>query len=638
MPTIVEVEGVGEIEFPDGMSNDEIKSALDANFGPKQAPRTPTQELGRQAGLASRYLAEGVSTIPAMVGDAANEAINMVTRPINSLFGTNIPRLRPVSSEISGLLTQAGLPMPETSGERVVGDVSRGIAAAGGQAGVSARTALNPFASRVFEKLAAAPVSQLEAAAGAAGASGIAREAGAGPVGQTLAAVAGGVTVPAVHQGLAAAGRAVSGPRATPETRAVKAISKDAKTANLSPDDLMAEMNKLGPGATLSDLSDTLQRRARAVYTSRGEGAELARNYLEGRGADATRRTVADLKKITGKDTNYFDTVKSVLESRKAESAPLYAAADKASVPAGEVKALHGALIEKAKEAEGTQLAGALKRMASMLKSGDGFKTNVRQLHIVKTQIRDLVSRAYRSGSSNMGKDIDEQLRVLSNSKGTGILEKASPEYAQANKIFSDETAVLKALDSGRKVLSGDADEIAETIKNLSLAEKDAYLQGAVKAIRDKVLSGGKFNNDLIAERLRNVFDSDDAFKQFMSAVDREKTFAGTKNFVLGGSQTTNKAADLLDMADEAGTAVSNVMSGRFGMAAVQGIRKVLSGNKNIPERLRAPMARLLTTPEGSRRAVEMMKRAKVRDEEIRTILQDVRRSAAIGTAVGVTQ
>lgn len=41
MPTTVDVDGVGMVEFPDSMSQDEIHSALTKNFAPKQTPVSP---------------------------------------------------------------------------------------------------------------------------------------------------------------------------------------------------------------------------------------------------------------------------------------------------------------------------------------------------------------------------------------------------------------------------------------------------------------------------------------------------------------------------------------------------------------------------------------------------------------------
>lgn len=629
MPTIVEVQGVGEIEFPDGMSQDQIKAALDANFGPKKPQRNIGEEAARQLGLTARYLAEGAAAIPAVVGDAANAAVNLGIRGVNRFSGANIPELGSVTEAVSGGLTRLGFQQPETATERVVGDIGRAMSSAGGFMGAAGKLArAAPQAVQgMLRMLTAAPATQLQAAAGAGAGGGLAREAGLGPVGQLVSSFAGGVAAPAA----AGAFRTPQPPKI--ETKAAKLITKAAKESGLGPDDLMNELDRLGPDATLSDLSDTLQRTARAVYSTKGAGAEAIKTGLEGRAVETSRRTVADLKRITGKDTNFFDTVQSILKARKEQTAPLYAQADKDVVPVSEVKGLYKQVMDKATEAEGTQLGGVLKRMGNMLKSGDNFKTNVRQLHIVKGQIRDIVSRSYRSGSGNMAKDVDDMLKQLSNSKGTGILERHSTAYREANKIFSDESSVLKALESGKKVLSADADEVVDQLGKLSAAEKDAYMQGAVKSIRDKLLSGGKFNNELIRERMRNVFDSEESFKKFLDVLDREKTFAATKNQVLGGSQTFNKAEDMAEIGKEI---AGNFVTGGTRNAGIGLMRRIFNRTGTIPKPLREPVARLLVTPDGSRRAIEMMKKQGVSNENIRQALIEIRQATATGTAAGI--
>ena len=490
----------------------------------------------------------------------------------------------------------------ESTALQIGGGVATGIAAA--PTAVGRYLAINPIRG-------GAAVGALTGAGQADTMEDVPRQAA---IGGTIGAVTGGITRallgrPSIHPkgetpGLVGMlGNKLRGV-GRPEQAAAQTIAKDLRSSDLTPDEATARLGQMGSESTLSDLSDNLQRTARNVYTQKGPGAEVAKQSLETRSIGGPERVVKDLKRITGKDTNFFETVKGVISNRKAESAPLYAEADQVNISPDQISSLHKQLLDKAKEAEGTRLSGALRKFSGMLKTGDEFKVNVKQLDIVKRQTRDMVSRAYRSGDSDTAKELDGMLKILSNSKGTGILEKASPAYREANKIFSDESAVIKALESGKKVLSSDSDEVMDNLAKLSLAEKDAYVQGAVKGIRDQILSGKKFSNDLVRERLKNAFPDEQGFKEFMSAVEREKTFAATKGSVLGGSQTANKLAD-------AGTAVEagyNVIMGNYRQAAMAAVRKVLGGQR-IPERLHEPLAKALMTPEGSRRALEILRK-----------------------------
>lgn len=589
-----------EVSGPDDATEAQAFNILQSQIGQQteqaQPQRSTTDELKRQAGLTARYLAEGATALPGIVGNAANEAVNIGTRGINSLLGTNIPRIAPVTETISQGLTDIGLPNPENRTERLVGDASRALSGTGAQIGLLAKSA-----SPIAKALTANPSVQAQTAIGAGLGSGYAREEGAGLIGQILAGLAGGTALPASIRGVQNTVRSIGQPT---DARAANTVAGGLRASNLTPDEATAKLGQLGPQATLSDLSDNLQRTARNVYTQKGPGSEVAKQALETRSIGGPQRVVEDLKKITGKDTNFYETVRGVISNRKAESAPLYAEADKVNVGPAPIQNLHKQLLEKAKEAEGTRLAGSLKKFAGMLKTGEDFKTNVKQLDIVKRQARDMVSRSYRSGDSDTAKELDGMLKLLSNSNGTGILEKSSSAYREANKIFSDESAVIKALESGKKVLTGDADEVADNLAKLSLAEKDAYIQGAVKGIRDKVLAGQKFSNDLIRERMRNAFPDEESFKTFLASVEREKTFAGTKNFVLGGSQTANKQADMGDALNNG----YNAVMGNWPSVALNAAKRFLTSNK-IPDKLHEPLAKMLTTPEGSKRAIAILQK-----------------------------
>lgn len=154
--------------------------------------RSGLDELVRQFGLTTRYGMEGL-------GD---NVLGFLSSPIRGAM--NLAGAGASPTPFAGLADRIGLPKPENATERVVGDVSRGMAGATGMAG-AARTAaqgVTGAARGVMEGLASRPGMQMTSGASAGAAGGSAREEGASPVGQFLAAVAGGVAPAA---GLAAA-------------------------------------------------------------------------------------------------------------------------------------------------------------------------------------------------------------------------------------------------------------------------------------------------------------------------------------------------------------------------------------------------------------------------------------------------
>ena len=263
MPTIYEVQApdgsILEIEGPDNATDEQIAAFAAQQFGDQQAavkgeisvtlrpditnpeerlaaglpplpvPVEPETTIEGLAGAGVRGLAPvaagtaigaalgapfaGVGAIPgAAAGAAAGALTQFVGDPIvmgvNKLFGTNFTE---PTTAIENLLTQIGVPEARTAAERVMQTAAG--AAAGGGAGIGLGKVLQAGAPAMSTRgligaqLAEAPGAQILAGATGGAAQQTAAESGAGPVGQTLAAVAGGLT----PTGISAAARGLAG-------------------------------------------------------------------------------------------------------------------------------------------------------------------------------------------------------------------------------------------------------------------------------------------------------------------------------------------------------------------------------------------------------------------------------------------
>ncbi len=182
---------------------------LDAYFSKEEAKNaedksneniSTLKEVGRQVGLTGRYIAEGnpYTALPLLVGNIANTGINYATSGINKLTGSNIPQLTMPSREFSNALTDVGIPQPQGATEELVGNISRGVAGAGGgiAAGRQLAASVNPMTSGIGTTLASNPVSQAAAATTGATAATAAQLAGASPTIQTLAGLGGSLFAP----------------------------------------------------------------------------------------------------------------------------------------------------------------------------------------------------------------------------------------------------------------------------------------------------------------------------------------------------------------------------------------------------------------------------------------------------------
>lgn len=216
MPQLIEAFGQ-TIEFPDGMSHDEIAAAIKRNalsIKPKDdkpavvAAGESINSIPRQLGLTARYALEG----PAQAAQIVTEPIRAVTdrvwnalRPKNlSDLVTDTPKQGKTAGELaSGFADWIGLPKPESATERVVGDAARLMSGGAATMGAgSVASALPGLAGRVGTVVAQSPVQQLAGAAGAGVAGGASREAGGNPLMQfgasLLGGVAAGAAVPAI--------------------------------------------------------------------------------------------------------------------------------------------------------------------------------------------------------------------------------------------------------------------------------------------------------------------------------------------------------------------------------------------------------------------------------------------------------
>ena len=136
-------------------------------------------DFGRQLGLTGRAAVTGALSIPTMGADA-------LTGLINLLAGRQV--MQPTSQALQGLMTQAGVPSPQTPQERVVQDVT---SAGFGVAGPASMARNMP--SAVQEFFTKSLGTQGAAATAGALASGAARESDVGPVGQTVGALMGSI-------------------------------------------------------------------------------------------------------------------------------------------------------------------------------------------------------------------------------------------------------------------------------------------------------------------------------------------------------------------------------------------------------------------------------------------------------------
>lgn len=182
----------------------------------KEPPASAIDTVKRKLGLGVRETAIGLAqSLPGMVYDAAAVPVNAGISAYNALTGSNRAQIPPLAQMAAQGADAAGLPTPETTGERMVGAINRGGASMIPSMGAGALMSgsSNPLVSGSGQMLAAQPAGQMAAGMGGGAGSQAAAEMKLGPVAQAVGGVAGAVAAPLA---LAGAGRLIS-PNVRPE-------------------------------------------------------------------------------------------------------------------------------------------------------------------------------------------------------------------------------------------------------------------------------------------------------------------------------------------------------------------------------------------------------------------------------------
>lgn len=193
---------IARIEVPEGTTPEQAMAFAQSQAKPsrQEAAKAERSGMARGLGLGVRNVAEGIGNLAGIVANPAIATINAM--------GGNLPEY---STALSRTLTAAGLPEPETEGERVMGRVQREVAGVIPTMGAGlALSGLRGAAGGVGRALAEKPLIQAAGAAGSGLSAQMAQEAGAGPVGETLASLGGAIGATGLAEGAAAMGRAGS--------------------------------------------------------------------------------------------------------------------------------------------------------------------------------------------------------------------------------------------------------------------------------------------------------------------------------------------------------------------------------------------------------------------------------------------
>lgn len=606
MPQKIEVPGIGLVEFPDGMTDEQIVEAIKKN--------TPSQsyENGRNApgalqglinvaqgptfGFADEIIGAGGAALGALrgqpVGESYREArdfargatdmlnkqnpiFSAVTQGAASLpVGGMFAKAKPAATALGSAMTAAG------SG-----------ALTGGLYGLGASKADN------IEDMA------IDTASGAA-----------------LGGVVSGVAGPIVRGVTAGVNNVAqrfnsNAARSAAEVKIAEALARDARgnvaTSGLSNPALQTEarLAKLGPDAMIADaggantrqLLDTL-----AVLPGRTKEtiANVQRQRMATEGGRLRGAADAALD-TTGQRLS--TTVQGLAETRATAAAPLYGQLRQINLnPSQELAEVVAAADQLGALGHARTLAIARQQPFTIDPSQPGT-WNAGQLDHVKRGLDQLISRETKPDGtvSPVGAAISE-LRT----RMVGLLDDATTNpqtgeslYRQARNAFAGPSALIDAANTGRRVLSSDDASITSALQGMSTSEVEAFRIGAYEALRNKLgTQAGRtelmnaWKNDSTREKLQALFgDNLRSYREFAAELAKESTKRNIQK-VNTGSQTAARLAGMGDidsgvLGSVASTAAAAKTGNPIGMLA--GARDAWS-RVQLPQTTRDQMGALL--------------------------------------------
>ncbi len=219
-------------------------------------------------------------------------------------------------------------------------------------------------------------------------------------------------------------------------------------------------------------------------------------------------------------------------------------------------------------------------------------KPNVQALDYVKRELDGIIKRGLaNTGKGGLSSTQANAVRKLW-TKFVDRLDTIVPAYKAARTKFSSDASAEEALEAGRNILSQSKRLTADEVSTLSDTDREMFLVGAFRAIRDR-LASKKFSQDIssvldnpdLHEQLRQVARSPDEFNELLSLLQREQNMASTAA-TIQGSRTTPLAAmqaEILGVDPDVFSAVGSLVRGHPVQAGAQGLRSLFSRQNTFP-------------------------------------------------------
>lgn len=414
----------------------------------------------------------------------------------------------------------------------------------------------------------------------------------------------------------------IGGGQMAPITSAEAQILKRLEEAGVSPEVAAMRLESARRAGVPLGLIDVggqpTQRLGRAVRTIPGEGSNIIDEQLTSRAAGQRGRVTNFVERGVGRVStgNAGARVDQLTQQARDDSGPLYQQVR--SLPPiddPQVTSIFETPYVRALIKEADEAAAAMGGTPRALYDEDGGLARpitFQDVNFVKRSLDEILKPAYNTGPrpvAGVAVGTQESRGLARNLRGR-LIDAADNApggdvYASARASFAGPSQARDALESGREFLRKPTElaDVQSTLREASPAERKWYQRGVVESVRGKIDS----TPDLTGNRnILSGFWGSPADRAKLDAVvptrrqgllnarlGMENQAAQTRNYVQGGSQTADKAAEGMGLL--AGTA-ADAATGNAGGAAMRGVETALAWFRGkVNDRVNAEIARNLT-------------------------------------------
>jgi hypothetical protein len=632
MAKIVEIPGVGEVEFPDSMSNDEIanviKSGMQGSVMAPPVPFSPRAEAVRSAagGAAFGFADELEAALrTGAISGQQYEELRNTLRAQQKQFQQDYP--------VTGTITEFGGALAAPFGAFK----ALGRAAPAVQQAITGTTLPSQFARGVATG----------AATGALTGAGTAETDVGGKALETgvFGAAVGG-TVPLVLRGAGTVIKNVltaSGVGDQPGA-ASKMIMNRLQKDDLTPDEAQAaldDLRKIGvPNPVIADLGKSLRDLGYAGYVVPSAQKGITERFLEDRLIDQPSDIVNGLvqKAGLGKNVSGYEYFNSLISNQQSAARQAYPKAYSKAIDARDFRQYVDRPVFQQAYEEAVKRAGVKGNTLpdlEQIRNAQFVPTDV--LHQMKIGLDRIVEgQTDITGKvTAYGRDVSQVRREFND-----LIKAKNPDYAKANAQFADSERIQSAFVTGQKYQRLDPKEALDKLKKMNDSEKESFRLGMMADVNERLsnFKGGDFSRQIFKSPkqkslMRYAFDDEAKFNEFNKYVTGLEEQSKTAKNIIRGSPTGERLATG-ESAAELGSLAQNYARGGLTGVALDLARQGLARTKGISGETSAELQkRLFATDPIEQRAI--LEELRKRTQGMKP-LGVVPGAAALGTVTGL--